>query len=239
MTCCLGWTWSHNWVEWPCLALGKWDFPSMEHRSVLPSPLTNQTFTPNMTRASVYGLHHGNDLATNPISLKKNRLSEYPTPKRLQGEYEQELQAWIQNGWLILYPEDELGPPKGLIHLMAFVQENKQKVHPVMDYFELNKHVDMYTARADVCAHKLREWWQQGSDVAMLDLCRAYLQIHIETQISSCQRQDWCPINSSFKNGRVFHRQHSRHMTRQTEVSHFSLYHHYMPKSGSLFMRTW
>ena len=32
-----------------------------------------------------------------PVSLK-NRLSEYPTPKRLQGEYEQELQAWIRNG---------------------------------------------------------------------------------------------------------------------------------------------
>ena len=42
-----------------------------------------------------------------PVSLK-NRLSEYPTPKQLQGEYEQELQAWIQNGWLIPYPESEL-----------------------------------------------------------------------------------------------------------------------------------
>ena len=29
-----------------------------------------------------------------PVFLK-NRLSEYPTSKRLQGEYEQELQAWI------------------------------------------------------------------------------------------------------------------------------------------------
>ena len=58
-----------------------------------------------------------------PVSLK-NRLSEYPTPKWLQGEYEQELQAWIQNGWLILYLEDKLGPPKGLILLMVIVQEN-------------------------------------------------------------------------------------------------------------------
>ena len=37
-----------------------------------------------------------------PVSLK-NRLSEYPTPKRCQGEYERELQAQIQNGWLIPY----------------------------------------------------------------------------------------------------------------------------------------
>ena len=59
-----------------------------------------------------------------PVSLK-NRLSEYPTPERLQGEFEQELQAWIQNSWLILYMESELGPHKGLIPLMAILQENK------------------------------------------------------------------------------------------------------------------
>ena len=57
-----------------------------------------------------------------PVYLK-NRLSEYPAPKRLQGEYEQVLQAWIQNGWLIPYPENELGPPKGLIPLMAILQK--------------------------------------------------------------------------------------------------------------------
>ena len=26
---------------------------------------------------------------------------------------------WIDNGWLLPYPEKELGPPKGLIYLMA------------------------------------------------------------------------------------------------------------------------
>ena len=52
-----------------------------------------------------------------------------------------------------------------------------------MDYRELNKHVDLYTAGADVYAHKLREWWQQGSDVAILDLRRAYLQISMEKSL--------------------------------------------------------
>ena len=90
-----------------------------------------------------------------PVSLK-NRLSEYPTLKQLQGEYKQELQAWIQYVWLIPYPEDELGPPKGLILLMAIVQ-NKQNVRPVMDNRELNEHGDTNTASADVYALKLRE----------------------------------------------------------------------------------
>ena len=62
------------------------------------------------------------------------------------------IMAWIQNGWLIPYPESDLGPPKGLIPLMAILQESKQKVRPVMDYRELNEHVNAYTANADVCA---------------------------------------------------------------------------------------
>ena len=58
-----------------------------------------------------------------PVSLK-NRFSEYPSSKQLQGEYEQELQAWIQNGWLIPYLESQLGPSKRLIPLMGILQEN-------------------------------------------------------------------------------------------------------------------
>ena len=114
-----------------------------------------------------------------PVSLK-NRLSEYPAPKRLQGEYEWELQTWIQNGWLIPYPENELCPPKGLIPLTAILQESKQKVRPVMDYRELNEHVNAYTANADVCAQTMREWRQQGPKAAIVDLRRAYLQMHVE-----------------------------------------------------------
>ena len=40
---------------------------------------------------------------------------------------------------------------------MAIVQENKQKVRLIMDYHELNEHIDAYMAGADVCVHKLRE----------------------------------------------------------------------------------
>ena len=118
-----------------------------------------------------------------PISLR-NRLSEYPPPTWLREQYEEELQAWIDSGWLRPYPEDELRPSRGLTPpLMAVLQENKQKVRPVIDYRELNKQVDPYTAGADVCAHKLREWRQQGSVVAILDLHRAYMQIRVEKSL--------------------------------------------------------
>ena len=106
-----------------------------------------------------------------------------PSPTWLREQYEEELQTWIDSCRLHPYPEDELGPPRGLIPLMAILQENKQKVRPVMDYRELNKHDNLYTAGAEVCAHKLREWRQQGSDVAILDLRRAYLQIRVEKSL--------------------------------------------------------
>ena len=67
--------------------------------------------------------------------------------------------------------------PKGLILLMAVIQHTK--VHPVMDCRELNKHVDAFTVDADICTVKLREWCQQGVNVALLDLLRAYLQVQV------------------------------------------------------------
>lgn len=97
--------------------------------------------------------------------------------------YEQELSTWISSGWLILYPEEKLGPPKGLIPLMAILQQNKSKVRPVMDFQELNHHVDAFTVDADVSAAKLRESQQKGSNVSLLDLRRAYLQIRVHESL--------------------------------------------------------
>ena len=54
----------------------------------------------------------------------------------------------------------------------TIVHSTKQKVRLVMDYLELNEYVDVYIASADVCAQKLREWQQQGSNIALLDLCQ-------------------------------------------------------------------
>ena len=48
-----------------------------------------------------------------------------------------------------------------------------------MDYQELNQHVDAFTMNPDVCAAKLRERRQKRSNVALLDLKRAYLQIRV------------------------------------------------------------
>ena len=63
---------------------------------------------------------------------------------------------------------------------MTVVQEQKQKVRPVLDYRELNGFVDAFTANAEVCAQKLSELRRQGVNVLLLDLRNAYLQIHVD-----------------------------------------------------------
>ena len=96
-------------------------------------------------------------------------------PCHARDAYENKILQWQRNGWLLPYSEEELGPFKGLIPLMAVVQEQKQKVRPVLNYRELNGFVDAFTANAEVCAPKLREWRQQGVNVSLLDLQNAYL----------------------------------------------------------------
>ena len=59
----------------------------------------------------------------------------------------------------------------------------------MMDYKELNKHVDAFTEHADVCTAKLREWHQQVVNVALLNLQRAYLQVRVSLGVSDSTDQ--------------------------------------------------
>ena len=62
-----------------------------------------------------------------------NTIPEYVVSTKNRAAYEEELQMWIDNGWLISYPQEQLGPPKGLIPLMAIEQPTKDRIQPVMD----------------------------------------------------------------------------------------------------------
>ena len=117
-----------------------------------------------------------------PPKRLMNKVPEYPMSSQVRQEYRHELETWLNNEWLLPYPEEELGPPKGLIPLMAIFQQNMSKVHPVLDFRELNGYINAYTAHADVCAQKLREW-RKKSSVSMLDLQRAYLQVRVHKSL--------------------------------------------------------
>ncbi|KRX79665.1 hypothetical protein T06_11433 [Trichinella sp. T6] len=113
----------------------------------------------------------------------QNTVEEYPPANVARGAYEDELRKWIKDGWLVPYDESEHGPPKRLLPLMAVIQRNKEKVRPIMDFRELNAHIESHTADADVCSQKLREWRRQGVNVALIDLKKAYLQIRIDKSL--------------------------------------------------------
>ena len=72
----------------------------------------NLTSPPLLTIIAERGLHDGNGLRITHL-----KVSEYPVVAEIQNEYT----PWRGNGWLMLYPEDKLGPPKGLIPLMAIL----------------------------------------------------------------------------------------------------------------------
>uniref|UniRef100_A0A5S6R5T4 Reverse transcriptase domain-containing protein n=1 Tax=Trichuris muris TaxID=70415 RepID=A0A5S6R5T4_TRIMR len=113
----------------------------------------------------------------------RNTMEEYPPAEEARTAYEEELDTWIDNGWLVPYNEEEFGPPKGLIPPMAVVQPNKSKERPVMDFRELNDHIETFTADTDICAQKMREWRREGPNVAMIDLTKAYHQIRIDKSL--------------------------------------------------------
>ena len=56
-----------------------------------------------------------------------------------------------------------------------------------MDYRELNSHVDAFTANAVVCADKIREWRLLGTNMAIVDLRRVYLQNRVHESLWSYQ----------------------------------------------------
>ena len=68
------------------------------------------------------------------LAKLRNGVAEYHVPDQIRPAYEEELHKRIKDGWLIPYPYEKLGPPKGLIPLMVVAQHNKAKVRLMMDY---------------------------------------------------------------------------------------------------------
>jgi hypothetical protein len=108
-----------------------------------------------------------------------NKIPQYAVPSALQVSFDEEVQDWIDQGWLKPYT----GSYKCLIPLMAVLQANKSKVRPVLDYRELNEHVSSHTGESVVCGEKLRKWRRMGHNLKLLDLRRAYLQLHVSEDL--------------------------------------------------------
>ena len=67
--------------------------------------------------------------------------------------------------------------------MLAAVQVNKGKVRPVLDYKQVNNYVSCHSGGSAVCDETIRKWRQSGKNLALLDLKKAYLQIHVDKNL--------------------------------------------------------
>ncbi|XP_067945155.1 uncharacterized protein [Watersipora subatra] len=111
------------------------------------------------------------------------RISEYKCTQapQLREPHCAELESWISKDWLKRCYELK----KGIILLLAVGQPMKDKVHPVMDFRELNALVECHTddVVVAVCADKIRKWRQLWNERKVVDLKFAYLQIHFSKDL--------------------------------------------------------
>ncbi|XP_054267042.1 uncharacterized protein LOC128989196 [Macrosteles quadrilineatus] len=135
----------------------------------------------------------------NRLPMLENQVKMYRIPENATEAFETEVEEWIKSGWLQPYH----GEFEGVIPLMAVIQQNKDKVRPVMDYRELNQFVSSHTAGSEVCSEKLRLWRRLGEHVSTVDLRKAYLQIHIaphlwKFQVVKFKGENYCLTRLGF-----------------------------------------
>ena len=109
----------------------------------------------------------------------KNTIAKYDARHDVGDEFNAEVEYWIQCGWLKPYDKEY----DGIVPLMAVVQRNKKKVRPVLDYREVNQYISTHTGDSDVCSETLRSWRKMGENLKVVDLRKAYLQIHVHEDL--------------------------------------------------------
>ena len=118
-----------------------------------------------------------------------NKLSSYKIDDNLRVDFDAEVQSWVDEGILQAVPRDCY--VESVVPMMAVVQHVKGKTRPVLDYRALNKHVSNHSGSSNTCDDKLRKWRRLGNNVVLLDLRKAYLQIHVAKDMWKHQTVKW------------------------------------------------
>ena len=108
--------------------------------------------------------------------------------------FDAELKSWLDEGILVRHSEEDHGPIKHRLPLIAVRQAKGAvvKVRPVLDYRRLNGVIESHPGGATpICADVLRRWRQLGPRCAMMDLRRAYLQIYVDKEQWNYQAVRW------------------------------------------------
>ncbi|XP_065190928.1 uncharacterized protein LOC135821857 [Sycon ciliatum] len=124
-------------------------------------------------------------------------IGEYPRKLSDDQEklFQQEVDSWIGNGWLIEHDEEVHGAPAAILPWLAVSQEHKPTtpVRPCLDYRALNRAlVSQPGMDASVCGEKLREWrTHDANEYEMLDIRKAYLQVRMSPELLRYQCVKW------------------------------------------------
>jgi len=104
-------------------------------------------------------------------------------PESHRSRFDAEIENWINEGILVPYKREEHGEIQNFLPLISVEQQKGEmtKIRPVLDYRELNKSVQSHPGGSvPICSERLRKWRQIGKKTAVLDLKKAYLQIHVD-----------------------------------------------------------
>jgi hypothetical protein len=110
-----------------------------------------------------------------------NKVACYRMGPAVKEEFDKEVQSWIDEGILSPVPEEEF--VSTVVPMMAVEQVNKGKVRPVLDYKQVNNYVSCHSGGSAVCDESIRKWRLTGKNLALLDLKKAYLQIHVDKDL--------------------------------------------------------
>ena len=107
----------------------------------------------------------------------RNKVSQYNISAEAEEAFDAEMQLWIEEG--ILQP---VGKDKVVDSCGAFAggSTTASKVRPVLDFRQLNAFVSSHSGESAVCDETVRKWRMYGTNIAFLDLRKAYLQLHVD-----------------------------------------------------------
>ena len=92
-----------------------------------------------------------------------------------------ELLTWIDEGILLPVPESE--KVSSLLPTMVIQQVRKNKLYPVLDFKQLNEHVSSHSGGSAICDDTIRRWRKVGTNLTLIDLRKAYLQLHVDSSL--------------------------------------------------------
>lgn len=133
-----------------------------------------------------------------PLAEGVSGSSWSSVPESHREAFDAEMASWLEEG-IIVKHEEKHGEIRRFLPMISVRQEKGQeiKIRPVFDYREMNKSIASHPAGATpLCSERLREWRQVGSKASIIDLRKAYLQVHAAPEL-------WCQQAIRWK-GEVF-----------------------------------